>query len=222
MSKSHWVVAGLLVAGAVGSASARLLATRLNQAAAPTGGAQENSNHTPRQLLASYHGVLPCADCPGIDTQLSLYAKSADEATNGRYVLKSTYQDRNVSRAETGTWTIVHGTPDDAQATVYELKARNSGAVTNYLRVSDDEILQLDKERHRINAPFNLSLKRVSSSASLANPASQNCVKRGGKLDIRKNTAGEYGVCVFPNGKECEEWALFRNQCSPDGAKQSQ
>ncbi|PYY09635.1 MAG: hypothetical protein DMG61_22730, partial [Acidobacteria bacterium] len=24
-----------------------------------------------------------------------------------------------------------------------------------------------------------------------------------------------YGVCVFPNGKECDEWALYKAQCSP-------
>jgi uncharacterized protein len=50
----------------------------------------------------------------------------------------------------------------------------------------------------------------------LANPASVNCAKKGGKLEIRKGRKGEYGVCKFPNGKECEEWALFRGKCSPE------
>ncbi|HEX3320770.1 MAG TPA: DUF333 domain-containing protein [Terriglobales bacterium] len=54
--------------------------------------------------------------------------------------------------------------------------------------------------------------------AGLANPASVNCEKKGGKLEIRKGKKGEYGVCKFPNGKECEEWALFRGKCSPDDA----
>ncbi|MFC5740400.1 DUF333 domain-containing protein [Dyella tabacisoli] len=49
----------------------------------------------------------------------------------------------------------------------------------------------------------------------MANPASVSCIKKGGKLDIRKDAAGnEDGVCVFPDGKECQEWPLFRdNQC---------
>ena len=51
--------------------------------------------------------------------------------------------------------------------------------------------------------------------AGLPNPASVNCEKKGGKLKIRKGKKGEYGVCKFPNGKECEEWALFRGKCSP-------
>ncbi|MEA3339639.1 MAG: DUF333 domain-containing protein [Chloroflexota bacterium] len=26
---------------------------------------------------------------------------------------------------------------------------------------------------------------------------------------------GEYGVCVFSDGSECEEWAFFRGECEP-------
>jgi hypothetical protein len=37
------------------------------------------------------------------------------------------------------------------------------------------------------------------------------CVQQGGKSVIRKDEGGnEYGVCVFPDGKEVYEWALFR------------
>ena len=61
--------------------------------------------------------------------------------------------------------------------------------------------------------------KPAKKSAGLANPASVNCKKKGGKLEIRKGKKGEYGVCKFPNGKECEEWALFRGKCSPEDEK---
>lgn len=45
----------------------------------------------------------------------------------------------------------------------------------------------------------------------MANPASVFCEQQGGKSVIRKNQDGsEYGVCVFPNGKEVEEWEYFR------------
>jgi putative hemolysin len=53
------------------------------------------------------------------------------------------------------------------------------------------------------------------SSVGTANPASVACVDQGGKLDLRKDEAGNVsGVCVFADGRQCEEWALFRDhQC---------
>lgn len=45
----------------------------------------------------------------------------------------------------------------------------------------------------------------------MANPASEYCVKKGGKLEIRKNSdGGEYGVCHLADGAQIEEWELFR------------
>lgn len=55
--------------------------------------------------------------------------------------------------------------------------------------------------------------------AGLANPASVYCEQQGGTLDIRTNeNGGAYGVCVFDDGSECEEWAYFRGECGPRGA----
>ncbi|WP_277184695.1 DUF333 domain-containing protein [Caballeronia sp. BR00000012568055] len=50
----------------------------------------------------------------------------------------------------------------------------------------------------------------------LANPASVNCVKQGGQLQIVDTAAGQVGVCHFENGKQCEEWALLRGECKAD------
>lgn len=47
-------------------------------------------------------------------------------------------------------------------------------------------------------------------SVGLANPASQNCVRLGGKLEIRQETTGATGYCHLPDGRVIEEWALFR------------
>ncbi|WP_293420293.1 putative hemolysin [Phreatobacter sp.] len=44
----------------------------------------------------------------------------------------------------------------------------------------------------------------------LANPASTNCIQRGGRSEIRNSAQGQYGVCIFADGRVCEEWALFR------------
>lgn len=55
----------------------------------------------------------------------------------------------------------------------------------------------------------------AANKAGLANPASTYCVQQGGQLDLRKDAAGNVsGICVFKDGRACEEWALFRDhQC---------
>jgi putative hemolysin len=52
--------------------------------------------------------------------------------------------------------------------------------------------------------------------ANMPNPASVHCEQNGGKLDLRLDASGgTSGVCVFPDGSECEEWAYFRGECKP-------
>ncbi len=53
--------------------------------------------------------------------------------------------------------------------------------------------------------------------ADMPNPASVNCTDKGGTLTIEKDgSGGEYGVCVFEDNRQCEEWALMNGEC-PDG-----
>ncbi len=53
-----------------------------------------------------------------------------------------------------------------------------------------------------------------------ANPASVNCLKAGGRLATEKNPAGgEFGVCLFEDNHQCEEWALLRGDCPPGGRR---
>ncbi len=60
--------------------------------------------------------------------------------------------------------------------------------------------------------------RKVTSTpkAGLPNPASVYCEEQGGKVDIRMDASGaQAGVCVFPNGSECDEWAYYRKECAP-------
>jgi len=61
----------------------------------------------------------------------------------------------------------------------------------------------------------------ATDKAGIANPASTNCIDKGGRLEIVKGQAGEVGMCLLPDGTTCEEWALFRGECKA-GDKQSQ
>jgi putative hemolysin len=54
----------------------------------------------------------------------------------------------------------------------------------------------------------------------IANPASENCVKQGGTLSIQKSgSGGEYGVCIFEDNRQCEEWAMYNGDCPVGGIK---
>ena len=48
-------------------------------------------------------------------------------------------------------------------------------------------------------------------TVGMANPASVHCVKAGGRVEIRKETAGEVGYCHLPDGRVIEEWKFFRS-----------
>jgi len=54
-----------------------------------------------------------------------------------------------------------------------------------------------------------------AKGVGMANPASVNCQKLGGRLEIRTGKdGGQYGLCHLPDGRVCEEWALMRdNKC---------
>ena len=52
--------------------------------------------------------------------------------------------------------------------------------------------------------------KETPPAVGIANPASEHCVQKGGKLEIVKDAAGEKGMCHLPDGTVVEEWELFR------------
>jgi putative hemolysin len=61
---------------------------------------------------------------------------------------------------------------------------------------------------------------QAPAQPGMANPASENCVKQGGTVNIVKNgSGGEYGICVFEDNLQCEEWAMMRGDCPVGGIK---
>ena len=59
-----------------------------------------------------------------------------------------------------------------------------------------------------------------TSAWALANPASVYCAKVGGRLLLQKRgDGGQFGVCLFEDNRQCEEWALFRGECPVGGVK---
>lgn len=49
----------------------------------------------------------------------------------------------------------------------------------------------------------------------MPNPASVYCEQNSGTLILVDTLKGGYGLCSFPDGSKCEEWAYFRGECKP-------
>jgi len=47
--------------------------------------------------------------------------------------------------------------------------------------------------------------------------AAQNCESLGGTRRMERGPDGEIAVCVFPNNRQCEEWALLLGDCPRGG-----
>jgi putative hemolysin len=59
-----------------------------------------------------------------------------------------------------------------------------------------------------------------ASAPRLANPASEHCIAEGGQLRIETaGDGGQYGVCLFEDNRQCEEWALLRGECPVGGIR---
>ena len=61
---------------------------------------------------------------------------------------------------------------------------------------------------------------QTRQTPQLANPASVNCTQKGGALRLERRADGaEYGVCVFTDNRQCEEWAMFLGECPVGGLR---
>ena len=66
--------------------------------------------------------------------------------------------------------------------------------------------------------PSKEQLPAENNTTQLANPSATYCVENGYNYEIRTNEDGSQdGVCIFPNGNECEGWAYFRGECNENG-----
>ena len=71
-------------------------------------------------------------------------------------------------------------------------------------------------------ASCNSARPSPTSQANVPNPASVYCEQQGNKLEIATAMDGsQNGLCIFPNGSSCDEWAYFRGECGPAGQSSS-
>ncbi|MEW6329454.1 MAG: C1 family peptidase, partial [Candidatus Micrarchaeota archaeon] len=66
-------------------------------------------------------------------------------------------------------------------------------------------------------AQFSLAVESTAdiheNDMMMANPAAVYCSQLGYEYKIVKDSSGEYGVCVFPDKTQCDEWRFLEGKC---------
>ncbi|NML36292.1 copper resistance protein NlpE [Chitinophaga sp. G-6-1-13] len=111
----------------------------------------------------TYTGTLPCADCSGIQTTLSLEENGPDGEQS--FKLKETYQGvagKDQTFNSEGTYKVLHGDAEDKDAEIIQLNPDKDQNLQRYFRRAGDVLRQLDKDRQAVPSAMTYSLKRVS------------------------------------------------------------
>lgn len=98
-----------------------------------------STKNLPEELVDTYYGFLPCADCPGISYTLEL--------DTDRFRRTMTYYDRDLTSVTEGTLRYTDG----------EIQLLEEGILTGHYVVEGTKLIQLDGEGKRITgelAPY--------------------------------------------------------------------
>jgi hypothetical protein len=108
------------------------------------------------EVVFEFTGIPPHEGCFKVKWQLTLHQ---DQDTG----VSSTYLFRGTGTIRTGTWTILHGTKNDADAVVYQLLPDDSQQPTSFLKADDNHLFLLDGDLNLLvgNALFSYTLSRV-------------------------------------------------------------
>lgn len=100
-----------------------------------------------------YTGLLPCNNCKGIQTELTLNINPNN--TRQLYELKQVFLgtskgDRTFTKK--GTYTTLRGTATDNESIIVQLDPNRPRDIKNYLRINDDTLRLLDRQKRILTA----------------------------------------------------------------------
>lgn len=126
------------------------------------GTGKTDSTQATTETWTTYTGTLPCADCSGILTVLSLQEQSP--AGEHPFKLKETYQGVNSGKDQTfnseGNYVVLSGTPSDKSAVIIQLNPDKDQNLQRFFqKVGEKELKQLDKDKRIVESSLNYSLK---------------------------------------------------------------
>jgi hypothetical protein len=93
--------------------------------------------------LGPFLGMLPCADCPGVATELTLRRKASGWA-EGVYSLREQRAGQRIPTLTTGPWTTLRGDAVNEDAVVYLLDPDDPMKSRHFLKVGERAVQALD------------------------------------------------------------------------------
>jgi copper homeostasis protein (lipoprotein) len=98
----------------------------------------------------NYTGTLPCVDCDGVETILSLY-QPAGKNGDYQFKLQETYkgiqEGKDVTLHSEGAYGVVHKNAAAQDMTIIQLNPEKDKALQRYFeRISEHELRMLDKD----------------------------------------------------------------------------
>lgn len=146
------LVLGLLVA--------LFAAVSPNAAEAPEDASAAEPIEVNEEVYGIYTGTLPCADCEGIETELTLTARNG-YTTIGRYTLSETYLGKTSEPfVVTGEWVVDMYEGEEYDVPVYILYDEDGNETGRHYLALDDETLVLlstDGELIESDLPYELA-----------------------------------------------------------------
>ena len=119
-----------------------------------------DGSDTDTAAWVTFSGTLPCADCNGIVTELSLEMQPPNAIHHFR--LKETYLGKNQAFPSEGIYKVLHGVPANPGATVIQLNPDRDKNLQRYFqRVGKNELKMLDRDQQQIKSNLNYTLKKV-------------------------------------------------------------
>jgi len=134
------------------------------------------------------------------------YEQAASIAKNSACAEQGQLEETHYCNTDTGTWWI-------------DLSIEKPGCSPACVVNANDGSAEINWRCTGALPPVETETTTGGGSIGMANPASVYCTEQGYSLEMRTDaTGGQYGVCVFPDGDECEEWTFFRGECGPAAA----
>lgn len=111
----------------------------------------------------TYEGLLPCADCEGINYQLVLQTISPDSV--GTYVVNATYigadNGKDKTFTEKGKTNVMKGTPSNPNAVIIQLVGED-GETTNFIAEGDSVLTMVGNDFKKAASKLNYSIKKIA------------------------------------------------------------